>query len=44
MIMKVIILGKEELAEDEKKEAAIEQLRSWILEYVEQNTAGASNG
>ncbi|MBA3692363.1 MAG: ISAzo13 family transposase [Acidobacteria bacterium] len=35
------MLGKEERAEDEKKEATIAELTSWILEYVEQNTAGS---
>jgi hypothetical protein len=37
----VIIHGKEKLAADEKKEATITELTSWILEYVEQNTAGS---
>jgi len=37
----VITLGKEWLAEDEKKEATRAELTSWILEYVEQNTAGS---
>ena len=38
----MIILGNEQRAADEKKEAIITQLTSWILEYVEQNTAGSS--
>lgn len=29
------------MAEDEKKEATVEELTNWILEYVEQNTAGS---
>jgi hypothetical protein len=33
--------GKEWRAADEKKEATRAELRSWILEYVEQNTAGS---
>jgi hypothetical protein len=37
----VIILGKEWRAAGEKKEATIAELTSWILEYVEQNTAGS---
>jgi len=35
------MLGKEWRAADEKKEATIAELTSWILEYVEQNTAGS---
>jgi hypothetical protein len=35
------MLGKEWQAEDEKKESTIVELTSWILEYVEQNTAGS---
>jgi Rhodopirellula transposase DDE domain len=37
----VIIRANERLAEDEKKEATLAELTSWILEYVEQNTAGS---
>ena len=37
----MITLGNEEWAADEKKEATIVELTSWILEYVEQNTAGS---
>jgi transposase len=37
----VIIRGKEKLAADEKKEVTIAELTRWILEYVEQNTAGS---
>ena len=39
--IKVIIRGNEWLAAGEKKEATIAELTSWILEYVEQNTAGS---
>ncbi len=35
------MLGKQWQAEDEKKESTIVELTSWILEYVEQNTAGS---
>lgn len=37
----MIIHGRERLAADEKKEASIEELTSWIVEYVEQHTAGS---
>lgn len=37
----MITPGSEWRAEDEKKEATIVELTSWILEYVEQNTAGS---
>ena len=33
--------GKEWRVADEKKEATLVELTSWILDYVEQNTAGA---
>ena len=33
--------GNESLAADEKKEATIKELTQWVLEYVEQNTAGS---
>ena len=35
------MLANEERAADEKKEATIVELTSWILEYVDQNTAGS---
>ena len=35
------MLGKGSRAADEKKEATIAELTSWILEYVEQNTVGS---
>jgi len=41
IITKVIIRANEKLAADEKKEATITELTGWILEYVEQNTAGS---
>jgi transposase len=37
----VIIRGSERRAADEKKEVAMAELTDWILEYVEQNTAGS---
>jgi hypothetical protein len=37
----VIIQGSGRRAADEKKEATIRELTDWILEYVEQNTAGS---
>jgi hypothetical protein len=37
----VIIRGNGRRAADEKKEATIRELTHWILEYVEQNTAGS---
>jgi len=37
----VITRGNEWRAEDEKKETTIVELTSWILAYVEQNTAGS---
>ena len=33
--------AKEKLAADEKKEATIAELTDWILDYVDQNTAGS---
>ena len=38
---KVIIRGNERRAAGEKKEATIRELSGWILEYVEENTAGS---
>lgn len=40
-ITKRIIRGNERRAAGEKKEATIKELTEWILEYVEQNTAGS---
>lgn len=41
IITKRIIRGSGRRAADEKKEATIKELTEWILEYVEQNTAGS---
>ena len=41
IITKRIIRGSEWRAADEKKEATIKELTEWIVEYVEQNTAGS---